>query len=109
MNQAEMEAEIISRTGLPRAVVRQVIDALKAVMNESILRQQDIVFRGMFRISSALRERSAFTTPPGAAEPSRAKESKLVLGIRPTRDYRQELNAWTSTLSFSMKSTSKPQ
>jgi hypothetical protein len=100
-----MEKEIVKRTGLPLPAVQLVISTLTDVMSESLGRQQDVVFRGLFRISSAIREINSFQTRVGADEPKRETAYKLVLGIHPVRAFRSELNRWTSTLSSSMTNT----
>jgi nucleoid DNA-binding protein len=97
MNQAELEKEIVRRTGLPSSVVSLVFATLKDVISESLVRQQDVVFRGLFRISSSLREFNSFSTAVGADKPQRKTSYKLVLGISPVRTFREELNRWTST------------
>lgn len=97
-----MEAEVAIRTGLPLDLVRQVVDALKQVMRESIFRQQDIVLRGLFRISTTMREINTLSSRKGEP-PERQEQSKLLLGIRPTRGFREELNLWTSSLLLSKK------
>lgn len=105
MNQADIEKEVVKRTGLPLSTVQLVFATLKDVIAESLVRQQDVVFRGLFRITSTVREFSSFVTPVGAAQPERATSYKLVLGIHPIRALRLELNKWTNTLSYSKKST----
>jgi hypothetical protein len=105
MNYADMEKEISSRTGLPLPAVQLVLSSMRDIITESLMRQQDVVFRGLFRITSSAREITSFKTPVGAEEPTREKAYRLVLGIHPFRPLRQELNKWTSSLSSSMKST----
>lgn len=97
MNQADLEREVVRRTGLPESVVSLVFATLKDVMSESLVRQQDVVFRGLFRISSTMREFNSFSTAVGADRPQRKTSYKLVLGVSPVRAFREELNRWTST------------
>jgi nucleoid DNA-binding protein len=97
VTQGEMEHEIVRRTGLPASVVKLVFATLKDVISESLSRQSDVVFRGLFRITSTVREFSSFSTPVGAELPQRQTSYKLVLGIHPIRAFRQELNRWTSS------------
>ena len=99
VNQAEMEKEVARRTGLPLPAVRLVVSSLKEVMSESIRRQQDVVFRGLFRITCVARDMTTFRTAQGSDEPERQTSSKLIMGIRPVRAFRKELNKWTSTPS----------
>ena len=100
-----MEKEIAKRTGLPLPAVQLVITSLKDVMSESLGRQQDVVFRGLFRITSTIREISSFQTRVGVDEPKRQTAYKLVVGIHPVKAFRSELNQWTSTLSSSTTNT----
>jgi nucleoid DNA-binding protein len=102
VTQAELERAICKRTGLPDSVVALVLTTLKDLISESLERQQDVVFRGLFRISSRVREINSFQTAVGSNEPKRATAYKLVLGIHPVPAFRKELNKWTSTLSSSM-------
>lgn len=102
MTQREMEQEIAKRTGLPMPAVKLLMETLKDVMSESLFRQQDVVFQGLFRIKCTGRQHSSITTPPGADHPKRKTVVRLMLGIRPVQAFRQEMNRWTSSLSSSM-------
>lgn len=96
-----MEEEVARRTGIPLPAVQLMMKTLKDVMSESLLRQQEVVFRGLFRISCVGRKHSSFTSPPGAENRERKTVVRLMLGIKPVRSFRLEMNRWTSTLSSS--------
>lgn len=98
MTQREMEEEISKRTGIPMPAVRLMMETLKDVMSESLLRQQEVVFRGLFRISCAGKRHSSFTSPPSAVNRERKTVVRLMLGIRPVKSFRLEMNRWTGLL-----------
>ena len=89
MTQREMEEEIARRTGIPIPAVRLMMETLKDVMSESLLRQQEVVFRGLFRLSCVAQSHSSFSTSPASGTPERQTVVRLMLGIRPVKAYRQ--------------------
>ena len=99
MTQREMEEEIMKRTGIPLPAVQLMMNSLKEVMAENLVRQQEVVFRGLFRITCSARQHSSFTSPPGAENRERKTVVRLMLGIKPIRAFRLEMNSWTNTLS----------
>jgi nucleoid DNA-binding protein len=93
MTDKEMEKEIARRTGLPRNAVRLFLDTQNDVIKEALIRQEDVAFKSLLRIKSAFKTRK--TRNPKTKEVSVVR--MLILGIKPMRVFRKELNQWTST------------
>jgi nucleoid DNA-binding protein len=93
MTDKEMEKEIARRTGLPRNAVRLFLDTQNDVIREALKRQEDVAFKGLLRIRSSFKTKKLRN--PKTKVLSTVK--MLMLGIKPMRVFRQELNQWTST------------
>lgn len=88
-----MEEEIVKRTGIPKNAVRLVLDVQNDVIREALTRQEEIIFKSLLRIRSAMNPKSIRDPITGAT----SKVMMLMLSVKPTRAFRKELNKWTST------------
>ena len=93
MTYVEMVKAIAEASGLPRSVVRHVLDTQIEVLKRKLVLQDEIAFRGLFKIRSDLQDRVVRSR----GEPKSVQ--KLILSVKPVPSFRKELNKWTSTES----------
>lgn len=94
MTDKELEHEISKRTGLPRNAVRLFLDTQNDVIREALLRQEEVVLKGLLRIRSSYVNK----TLRHPVHKTTRKVKMLLLSVKPMKAFRREMNKWTSTL-----------
>tara|TARA_Y100000034_G_C6795945_1_gene356746 strand:+ start:570 stop:854 length:285 start_codon:yes stop_codon:yes gene_type:complete len=94
MTDKEMEQEIVKKTGYSSSVVRHVLDVQASLIRECLFREESVVFKKLFRITSGLRGMSLRDPKTG----NRSNKKVMMLSVRPIRSFRKELTKWTSTV-----------
>lgn len=94
MTDKEMEREIASRTGLPRNVVRLIMDTQNDVIREALYRQDEVALKGLLRLRCAYKTK----TLRHPVHKTTRRVKMLMLSVVPMKAFRKELNKWTSTL-----------
>jgi nucleoid DNA-binding protein len=104
MTFARMVKELARRTGYSDAAIGHILEQQLEVMKAAIIQEEDILFRGLFRIIPS--ERNYSVQEPGGG---RKAVTRTALTVRPVRSFRKELNAWKSTEFCSTKSSPRTQ
>jgi len=95
LTRARLRDAVAKRTGLPRSVVAQVLDAVEVLVREELVQQGTVVFQGLFRITPTQREYASFQRTKDGLPVS--KVPRIILTIRPTRSLRKKLTAVLAT------------
>lgn len=94
MTYTRMVEALSQRTGVPKSVVRHVLDAQCDLMRSVLAAQSEVHFREVLKISAAPRKMKV----PGEGQ-SFEEIERVTLRVRPMRRFRKELNRWTSSES----------
>jgi len=91
----ELSAEVARMTGFPPRMVEAVLVAQRRVLWQRLVQQEEVQFRGLFRIIPRFRKLEVSLDRQGKRE----KIERIVLTIRPMKGFREELRKWRSTPS----------
>lgn len=83
---------IAKKTGYPVSVIRHILDAQTDIMRAQLIQQGEVVFSGLFRLTSVLR-----TVEVIDKKKVRVKVRRILLQVKPVKSFRQELSRWTNT------------
>ena len=93
MTTKDLVHKISRKTGIPSNVVAHILDCQNQIISECLIRQEDVVLKSVCRITSNMRKQNRSDPKTG----DRVEEFALRLGVRPTKEFRKELNRWTNT------------
>lgn len=83
LTKARLRDKIVKRTGLPRGVVAEVLDAVLLEVRLELLAQGEVYLEGLFRI---------YTAQKTVALPGKEKFKTILLQVRPVRKFRKTLS-----------------
>ena len=99
LTRARLRDSVARRTGLPRSVVAQVLDAVEDLVREELVQQGEVAFRGLFRIVPVRRlyrrvkPGQTARLPAGEDDLRYEDIARIILTIRPMRSLRKKLTA----------------
>lgn len=89
MTHEELVRRLGRRASLPEGTVRVLLSALRDVLHDALIQQETVPFRTLFRVTPSTRTLSV--AAPGQP---RRRVQRLILTIRPTEAFRDELRQW---------------
>lgn len=93
MKYGRLVEKVAKRTGLPRNVVRHVLDTMCDVVRAELLARGEVHFPKLLKLTSDPRR----VRLPDFQTGDMKDLERVTLRIRPMESFRQELSRWTST------------